>query len=122
MPCEVTFEQRADYLHATVTGTSSRESVEQYIDEVLAECKKRQSTRLLIEECLEGPRLEGMDVFAMASEGSMRALGFFEAVAYVDPQMGDLKDFAESVAVNRGLPISLFFSVAEAVQWLQEQK
>ena len=122
MSCKVNFEQRADYLHATVTGTSCRESVKQYIDEVLAECKKRQSTRLLIEECLEGPRLDGMDVFAMASEGSMRALGFFEAVAYVDPKMGNLKDFAESVAVNRGLPIALFFSVAEAVQWLQEQK
>ena len=122
MSCKVNFEQRADYLHATVTGTSCRESVKQYIDEVLAECKKRQSTRLLIEECLEGPRLDGMDVFAMASEGSMRALGFFEAVAYVDPQMGDLKDFAESVAVNRGMPIASFLSVAEAVQWLQEQK
>ncbi len=122
MSCEVTYERHPDYLHATVTGTSSRESVQQYIDEVLAECKKQQCTRLLIEECLEGPRLDGMDVFAMASEGSMRALGVFDAVAYVDPQMGNLKDFAESVAVNRGLPLSLFFSVAEAVQWLQEQK
>jgi len=89
---------------------------------VLAEYKKRQCARLLIEECLEGPRLEGMDVFAMASEGSMRALGVFEVVAYVDPKMGSLKDFAESVAVNRGLPISLFFSVEEAVQRLQEQE
>jgi hypothetical protein len=105
-----------------VTGTSSRASVEQYIDEVLAECKKQQCSRLLIEECLEGPRLQAMDVFAMASEGSMRALGVFEAVAYVDPQMGKLKDFAESVAVNRGLPLSLFFSVAEAVQWLHKQE
>jgi len=122
MPCEVTYEQHPDYLHATVTGTSSRESVQQYIDEVLAECKKQQCKRLLIEECLEGPRLDGMDVFAMASEGSMRALGMFDAVAYVDPQMGNLKDFAESVAVNRGLPLALFFSVAEAVQWLQEQE
>jgi hypothetical protein len=122
MSCEVTFEQRPTYIHATVTGTSSRQSVEQYIKEVLAECKKQQCSRLLIEECLEGPRLEGMDVFAMASEGSMAALGVFEAVAYVDPKMGNLKDFAESVAVNRGLPISLFFSVEEAVQWLQEQE
>ena len=122
MPCEVTFEQHPTYLHATVTGTSSRASVEQYIDEVLAECRKQQCFRLLIEERLAGPRLDAMDVFAMASEGSMRALGVFEAVAYVDPQMGKMKDFAESVAVNRGLPLSSFFSVAEAVQWLHEQE
>jgi len=122
MSCEVTFEQHPTYMHATVTGSSSRASVEQYIKEVLAECKKRQCSRLLIEECLKGPRLEGMDVFAMASEGSMAALGVFDAVAYVDPKMGNLKDFAESVAVNRGLPISLFFSVEEAVHWLQEQQ
>ena len=122
MSCEVTFDQHPTYIHATVTGTSSRASVEQYIKEVLAECKNQQCSRVLIEERLEGPRLEGMDVFAMASEGSMAALGVFEAVAYVDPEMGNLKDFAESVAVNRGLPISLFFSVEEAVQWLQEQE
>ena len=122
MRCEVTFELRPTYLHATVTGTNSRESVQQYMDEVLAECQKQQCFRVLIEERLEGPRLDAMDVFAMASEGSMRALGVFEAVAYVDAKMGKMKDFAESVAVNRGLPISSFFSVAEAEQWLQEQE
>ena len=122
MYCEVTFELHPTYLHATVTGTNSRESVQQYMDEVLAECQKQQCFRVLIEERLEGPRLDAMDVLAMASEGSMRALGVFEAVAYVDPQMGKMKDFAESVAVNRGLPISSFFSVAEAEQWLQEQE
>jgi len=122
MRCEVAFELHPTYLHATVTGTNSRESVQQYMDEVLAECQKRECFRVLIEERLEGPRLDAMDVFAMASEGSMRALGVFEAVAYVDPQMGKMKDFAESVAVNRGLPISSFFSVAEAEQWLLEQE
>jgi len=122
MHCEVTFAQRPTYLHATVTGTNSRESVQQYMDEVLAECQKQQCFRVLIEERLEGPRLDAMDVFAMASEGSMRALGVFEAIAYVDPQMGKMKDFAESVAVNRGLPISSFLSVGEAEQWLHEQE
>jgi len=121
MTCKVSYQQCPDYLHATVTGTNSREAVQQYIGEVLAECRKRGCVRLLIEDRLEGPRLGTMDVFAMASEGSMLALGVFEAIAYVDPQMGDLKDFAESVAVNRGLPLSVFHSVDDGVQWLQEQ-
>lgn len=122
MTCEVTFERHPAYLHATVTGDNSRESVQQYMEDVLAECKKQQCFRLLIEERLAGPRLDAMDVFAMVSEGSMRALGVFEAVAYVDSEMGNLKDFAESVAVNRGLPFSTFFSVAEAEKWLHEQE
>jgi hypothetical protein len=122
MTCEVAFEQHPTYLHATVTGNNSRESVQQYMDDVLAECKKQQCFRVLIEERLEGPRLDAMDVFAMVSEGSMRVLGVFEAVAYVDPEMGNLKDFAESVAVNRGLPFSTFNSVADAEKWLREQE
>ena len=34
----------------------------------------------------------------------MDAMGIFEAMAYVDPQMGQMAEFAETVAVNRGMP------------------
>jgi len=32
--------------------------------------------------------------------------------------MGDLMKFAETVAVNRGLPVMVFSSVSDAEKWL----
>lgn len=122
MAYEIEFERRDTYIHATVTGSNSRETVTQYMDEVKAECNKRDCFRILIEEHLEGPRLETMDIFALITEGSMRVLGLFEAMAYVDVQMGDMGEFAETVAVNRGIPVAVFNSVANAEAWLVMQK
>lgn len=119
MSYELNFEQRPGYLHATVTGTNSAETVNQYMTDILAECRKRDCFRLLIEERLEGPRLEAMEVFSLAADGSMKMLGIFDAIAYVDEKMGDMRDFVETVAINRGMPIGMFASVAEAESWLE---
>jgi hypothetical protein len=74
---------------------------------------------VLIEERLEGPRLGMMDVFQIAAEGSSRAQGKFEAIAYVDVNAAhDLMKFAETVAANRALPVRVFSSLSEAEKWL----
>jgi hypothetical protein len=74
---------------------------------------------VLIEEHLDGPRLGTLEVFEIASEGSARAFGMLEAIAYVDVNAaGDLMQFAETVAVNRALPVTVFSTVAEAETWL----
>ena len=121
MPYELTFERHPDYIHATATGSNSRDVVQNYMEEILGECKKQNCFRLLIEEKLSGPRLQPMDVFAISSEGSMKVLGVFDAIAYVDGQMGDMLDFVETVAVNRGLPIGTFATVEEAEKWLSSR-
>jgi len=111
-----------DYMHARVTGQNSRENVSRYLSEILAECQRCSCEKVLIEEALDGDRLDTMDVFAIASEGSLRALGWFEAVAYVDPHMGELGEFAETVAINRGMPVAFFDKVEEAAEWLRAQQ
>jgi hypothetical protein len=63
-----------------------------------------------------------MEVFSLVSEGSMKALGQFEAIAYVDQKMGDMAEFAETIAVNRGMPISVFNNTDDAQKWLTQQK
>ena len=111
--------QKPAYLHAIVTGINSREAVTRYLEELLGECTARGCTRLLIEERLVGPRLGTADVFQVAAEGSTRAFGRFEAIAYVDVNAaGDLMKFAETVAVNRSLPVRVFASVPDAESWL----
>jgi hypothetical protein len=79
----------------------------------------RGCSRVLIEERLEGPRLGTLDVFQIAVEGSDKALGKLRAIAYVDVNAkGGLMKFAETVAVNRGLPITVFATVSAAKNWL----
>ena len=118
----LSFIRHPRYIHATVTGTNSRGAVMRYLDDIRRECVKQDCYRVLIEERLDGPRLPAMDVFAIASEGSMKALGVFHAIAYVDERMGDMADFAEMVAVNRGMPVRFFRNVEAAEGWLGAQE
>jgi len=119
MSYELTITQKPTYLHAIVIGTNTKENVARYLEEIRRECTVRNCFRVLIEERLEGPRLSTMGVFEIASEGSKRAFGQFKAIAYVDVNSeGNLMKFAEDVAVNRSLPVTVFLSVSEAKKWL----
>ena len=74
---------------------------------------------MVIEERLEGPRLPMLDVFEIVTDVSKKALGVLKAVGYVDVNAkGDLMKFAETVALNRALPMRVFSTVAEAEKWL----
>lgn len=119
MTYKLTITQKRGFLHAVVTGPNTRENVARYLEELRAECGARSCFRVLVEERLEGPRLEAMDVFEIVSQGSDRARGKIQALAYVDVNAeGDLMHFAETVALNRGLPMALFSTVADAEHWL----
>jgi hypothetical protein len=119
MSYKLTITQKPTYLHAIVTGMNSKENVAGYLEDIQRECTVRNCFRVLIEEHLEGPRLSTMGVFQIASEGSSRVQRQFEAIAYVDVNAdGDLMNFAETVALNRGLPVKVFSSVSEAEKWL----
>jgi hypothetical protein len=122
MPYRLSFSQQPGYLHAIVTGLNNKENVMHYLEDVFRECEARGCNRLLIEERLEGPRIGTFDVFQIASGGTGRAHGHFKAIAYVDVNArGDLMKFAETVAVNRGLPVRVFSSLSDAEQWLMDK-
>jgi hypothetical protein len=122
MSYQLTFTAKPTYLHVVVTGSNSTENVMRYLAEVARECAARDCLRVLIEERLDGPRLDTMEVFRIAAQGSSRASGLFTAIAYVDVNAeGDLMKFAETVAVNRAMPLAVFSSVAEAEEWLLRQ-
>jgi len=115
----LTITQKSTYLHATVTGSNTEEDVSDYLEEIRRECIVRGYSRILIEERLEGLRLGTVEVFRLASEGADHSLGQFQTIAYVDVNAkGDLMRFAETVAVNRGLPVRVFSSVSDAEEWL----
>lgn len=119
MTYQLKVEQKPTYLHFTVTGQNSRENVVGYMEQVLRECTLRQCFRVLIEERLEGPRLGTMQVFGMVSKGAERFLGVLKAMAYVDLNAdAEMMRFAETVAVNRAIPVKVFPTVAAAERWI----
>ena len=119
MSYQLTVIEKPTYLHAIVTGPNTVESVIGYLQELLRECQARQCFNVLIEEKLTGRRLETWDVYQIASEGTARTQGLFRTVAYVDVNAGgELMRFAETVANNRGVPMTVFATVAEAEKWL----
>ena len=118
MSFSVDYEAHPGYLQATVTGFNSAGTVAKYLDDIRRECEQRDCYRVLIVEELTGPRLSVDDVFSVASDGASRALGIFQAIAYVDESMGDMAYFAENVAINRGIPVKVFSRVEDAREWL----
>jgi len=119
MTYKLTIKENPDYLHVVVTGKNSKKIVVQYLQEILRVRKTRNCRKLLIEERLTGPRLDIFPIFEIVNDASSQAIGLFDAIAYVDVNSeGDLMQFAETVAANRGIPVNVFATVTEAESWL----
>ena len=122
MSYQLEIERHPTYLHASVTGQNSADAVIQYMSDIRAECEKQSCFCVLIEEKLEGKRLDEMEIFALIGRGSSDALGFFEALAYIgERQEFEIAKFAETVAVKRGSPIAVFSSLEDAKNWLRHR-
>ncbi len=123
MSYKLTIVQKPTYLHAIITGQNTRENALAYVEEGIRECIARNCFRVLVEEHLEGTRLGLLELHSIVSEISFRAFGIIKAIAYVDVYAeGDSMHFAETVAVNRALPIAVFSTVEEAETWLLEEE
>jgi hypothetical protein len=119
MSYQLEIVEKPSYLHAIVTGANTMDNVVAYLKELVRECEARQCFNVLIEEKLTGRRLETWDVYQVASDSSTLARGLFKSIAYVDVNStGELMKFAETVANNRGVPMTLFATVGEAEAWL----
>ena len=119
MSYQIAITEKPGYLHCVVTGKNTMENVAAYLQQLSRECEPRNCFRVLAAEHLVRRRLETWDVYQLASEGSARLLGKVQAMAYVDVNAeGELMKFAETVASNRGLPMTVFATVPEAENWL----
>ena len=119
---KLTTIQKPTYLHFIITGKNTVENIERYFEEINRECTGRNCFRILIEERLDGPRRGILDVFKIISEVSSKSRGLYKAIAYVDVNAeGYSMQFIENVAVNRGLPMFVFSTVADAEKWLMNK-
>ena len=113
--------RRPGYVYASVTGENTVANVRRILGDVLAACAEHACSRVLLEEHLTGPSLGTIDAFELVSEGSQTARAAVQQIAYVDtnPEHDSaLHEFIETVAVNRGVRIRVFPTVAQAAAWL----
>jgi hypothetical protein len=114
-----------DYLHVTVHGINSPETVLGYLSEVRDACVRHASKKVLIEENLQGPGLGVVGIFEVVTKASTNVWPAILRIAYVDvnPEHDPkTMKFAETVASNRGVNVRVFSGVEHAEQWLVSER
>ena len=120
---EVTPED--NHLHITVGGENSPDTVRNYLSDILAAVKRHGQSNILIEENLRGPSIKILDMFDVVTKASERTAPNILRIAYIDMNKDhDRKalQFAETVALNRGINVRLFDNRQEALRWLLDRK
>ncbi len=121
MACKISIEPRERFLHVTVTGDNTVETIQEYSEAVRLACIRLQMLQVLVIVNLAGPELSMMDVYRAVGEGSDRAADMGMRVAYVDlnPKHSiDTMLLAENVAGGRGIPVRTFRDAQDAEAWL----
>jgi hypothetical protein len=109
------------FMHVTVEGDRTFESINGYLAEIQKTCQERHCSHVLIEENLLGPDLNIIDVYTIVDKASPLAAQTMRQIAYVDVNpahdMG-ISQFVETVAKNRGVNVKSFGNVRNAENWL----
>lgn len=124
MPYTLSMTEEPGYLHFRVSGSNNRDNVLAYLQEVRANCAQRRCPVALIEENLLGPSLDLGEIFQIAATGSANTAPDVRALAYVDvnPEHPHARmQFAENVAVTRGINVRVFDSIEAAQSWARDQ-
>ena len=113
-------EMKPTYLHAKGYGERTEASTRQFLIDVYRACVEHNMDRLLIEICFTGPSLNVASAYSVVVECSHDG-SKLRSIAYVDANSayaGEVAEFAVVTAMNRGVNVRLFESVAEAERWL----
>jgi hypothetical protein len=119
-PYKIAFEDYGDHLHARIEGEADSYEISQmYWAEIAAECEKRGTKKLFVEERLEQQIPSIADTYQTAAERHEMGLAgikiaFYDAIA----DQLDQNQFGELVARNRGVNVKVFDDTAAALAWL----
>jgi hypothetical protein len=122
MSYQLTVEERPTYLYAKVVGQRTRENALRFLEEAYSACVKSGRSAALLEMQLSGPSLNTGSIYDIVTQRAadgrkLRKIAYVQSVTD-DPAM---PYFAETVAMNRGVNVRLFQSVAAADEWLSDQ-
>lgn len=117
----ISFEQRPRYLHVTVTGTNSAETIARYIADVRDACVRLRVSKVLVIGNLDGPGVSMLDLYKVVASSSDESAGMGLRAAYVELnplRSADNMRMAENVARTRGIAVRTFRDVETAEAWL----
>ncbi len=95
-----------------------------YLDRIRKICAEHDLSKVLIEENLTGPPVGTVDVYDVVSSSSVGVAPAIRSIAFVDvnPEHNFASmEFAETVAVNRGVHVRVFRDVPSAMEWIRRQ-
>ena len=121
MSYQLTIEERPTYVYARVDGDLTPANALRFLEDAHAACVKSGLTSVLLDMQLHGPNLPTTSVYEVISQRAA-AGSKLRKIAYVPYRTDDqsMAHFAETVAMNRGVNVRLFDSVAAAERWLAE--
>jgi hypothetical protein len=121
MSYQLTIEERPTHLHAKVVGERTPANALRFLEEAFAACVKSGHSSLLLEMRLSSRSITTTAVYEVILKRVPDGRRLCK-IAYVDAtsEHSDIPHFAETVAVNRGVNVRLFESVAVAAEWLSE--
>jgi len=121
LPYTVTFENRQDYLYASVVTTKNKPEVLIAYWRAIADAVNERSARRLLVEKGSAPEASTADAFTVAA--ALREMGFDGipiALVKHAAVTAESQRFVENVARNRGVMMSIFENVADAESWLRK--
>jgi hypothetical protein len=120
-PYELEFVDRGDYLYACVKGVQdSPEITLAYWREIVVECARRRTTRLLVCDDLEGEPATPQDFVGLAN--AMRGSGLERVrTAFHEPDSANLRlvEHGELAFREAGFTLRVFGGEREAELWLR---
>jgi hypothetical protein len=120
MSYQLTIVERPQYVHAKATGERTPENALRFLKDAYAACVNSGRSSVLLEMQFDGPSLSDTSIFDVISDRVPDGLKL-RRIAYVDGNREPAGAyFAETVAMNRGVNVRLFPSVALADGWLTQ--
>ena len=121
MAYQLTIEERPTYVYARVDGDLTPANALRFLEDAHAACVKSGRDSLLMDMQLHGPSLPTTAIYEVISQRAADG-SKLRKIAYVPYDGGDpsMAQFAETVAINRGVNVRIFESVAAAEGWFSE--
>ena len=121
MSYQLTIEERPTYVYARADGDLTADNALRFLQDAYGACVRTGRSSLLLDMQLHGPNLNTTNVYEVISQRAADG-SRLRKIAYVPFRQDDrsMAGFAETVAINRGVNVRLFESVAAAEGWLLE--
>ena len=118
---QLTIEERPTYVYARADGDLTPANALRFLEDAHAACVKYGRASVLLDMQLRGPNMPTTSVYEVISQRAADGSKLHK-IAYVPYDSGDpsMAHFAETVAINRGVNVRIFESVAAAEGWLSE--